>query len=156
MTRIQKQFVAKLAIILWSLFSVQVFAAESAQAQVVNAYKTWCDAVGKAQGNPKAVVKLYAPNSFLLPTFSAKILSNAHGELNSYFATFTKKDNFKCTTDKLMTHIYGDVAVNAGLYTFTYDDAGKIQKVPARFTFVYKQYPQGWLIVSHHSSELPA
>ncbi|CAN0468843.1 unnamed protein product, partial [Discosporangium mesarthrocarpum] len=55
--------------------------------------------------------------------------------------------------------IYGDFAINAGSYTFAWEDENgvKIEKL-ARYTFVYEKdhnSPTGWIIVDHHSSLMP-
>jgi len=135
------------------LISLSAFAQNDKEVQ--DAYFAWCNAVGEAKGDPKVVVKYYAPDASLLATLSPKILINTDGGLNDYFASFTKNTNIKCKTDKLITHVEGDVAYNVGLYTFTYDEGKNKKVVPARFTFVYKKYNNGWLIVHHHSSKLP-
>ncbi len=55
------------------------------------------------------------------------------------------------------TRVFGDVAVNTGLYTFTDVRDGEKITIAARFSFVYKRDANGtWLIVDHHSSAVPA
>jgi hypothetical protein len=46
--------------------------------------------------------------------------------------------------------------VNSGLYTFSLAENGGHADVAARFTFVYREYEDKWLIIEHHSSILPA
>src|SRR6266487_1397150 len=45
-----------------------------------------------------------------------------------------------------------DGGEDSGLYTFSYTKDGKEVRVPARFTFVFRRSPAGWLIVSFFSS----
>lgn len=139
------------------VFSIaQVGLASSEKSSVDNAYKAWCSAIGNAKGNAEAVVKFYAPNAILLATVSSKILRNTHGGLNKYFESFTGQTDITCSTQELISQLYGDMAINSGFYTFSYHDKhGKHKVVHARFTFVYKKYHHKWLIVNHHSSVLP-
>lgn len=139
-------------------FVVNVFAFTDNKVGVEQAYNNWCRAIGTAKGNSSEVVRYYAPGALLLPTLSYKILVNTRGGLNAYFTTLTKKPNIKCTTDKLITRLYGNMfAINSGYYTFTFTDTdGRTKAIPARFSFVYERFNQGWLIINHHSSVLPS
>lgn len=137
-----------------TLLTASAFA-QSAKTQVKKAYYTWLHAVSTANGNPNAVLKLYAPHAVLLATIEPKPLTN-HGELRKYFIKFTSLKDLHGKTDELITQVYPGFAVNSGLYTFTFKNAaGKKQVVPARFNFVYEKEHGKWLIVSHHSSALP-
>ncbi len=123
---------------------------------VKNAYTDWCSAVGKAKGRASVMVKFYAPDATLLPTLSPKILVNRHNGLDAYFIKFTGTPNIQCMPEKLVTQLYGDIAINSGLYNFSYTEKdGKTKTIAARFTFVYQLDNKKWLIVSHHSSILP-
>lgn len=126
------------------------------RAAVQKEYRDWCAAISKAKGDPEVMVKFYAPDAILLPTFYPKILINAHGGLNAYFTEFTNSPNIECIPDTLKTQLYNDVAINSGFYTFTYTEKdGKTKTVPARFTFVYELIDKQWLIIEHHSSLRP-
>jgi len=128
----------------------------SSKIAVKNAYKDWCDAINEAKGDPEVMVKFYAPDAILLPTFYPKILINRDGGLNDYFKKFTSHTDIKCTPDTLRTQLYNDVAINSGFYTFTYkENDGQLKTVPARFTFVYEFVDGKWLIIEHHSSMKP-
>jgi uncharacterized protein (TIGR02246 family) len=122
---------------------------------VAHTYQQWCDAIATAKGDPNAIIKFYAPNAILLPTLSNKIMFNKKDGLVAYFKPFTQHEGITCHTDKLITRIYGDIAINNGLYTFTYKEDGKMKVVPARFTFIYEKKLNEWLIITHHSSKLP-
>jgi uncharacterized protein (TIGR02246 family) len=123
---------------------------------VANTYRAWLKAVGKAHGDAAQMLKFYAPDAILVATFSPKLLHNDEGELVGYFKKFTALPNIQGTTQDLQTRVYGDWAINTGLYTFTYDspDGDKVS-VPARFTYVYHKVGDQWLIVDHHSSVVP-
>jgi uncharacterized protein (TIGR02246 family) len=132
--------------------------ASTEEAAVVAAYKNWCSAIGTAKGNAEAITAFYAPDATLLPTLSPEVLFNREGGgKKAYFEGLTSKTDIRCVPEKLYTHLYGDIAVNAGFYEFRFKDgSGHLQKVPARFTFVYENKDGHWLIVSHHSSVVPA
>lgn len=104
-----------------------------------------------ATGDASAVAANYAADAILLPTVSHKI-RHTEAERIDYFEHFLlKKPHGKM--DQVNVRIFGDIALNSGLYTFTFDDGSKIH---ARYTFVYKKQPDGrWLIIEHHSSKLP-
>lgn len=155
MTRNIKQFI----FVILFLFSNLAFANAETKAEakaVEKAYLGWCSAIGYARGNPSMVVKYYAPGATLLPTLSAKILKNTNHGLDQYFAHLTSYQNIKCVPEKNEIHMNHRVAINSGLYAFSYVDTnGKEKVIPARFTFVYKNINNQWLIVTHHSSKLP-
>ncbi len=46
-----------------------------------------------------------------------------------------------------------NMAVDSGLYTFSFAKTG--DKVKARYSFTYRWDGRQWLIVSHHSSAMP-
>lgn len=151
-------FLKRLIVILTVIFMMHNAQAAVSEDKLVvqKAYKDWCAAVSEAKGNPEVMVKFYAPDAVLLPTFYPKILVNRDNGLNDYFKTFTSNPDIKCIPDKLRTQLYHDVAVNSGFYHFTYKDKdGKLVTIPARFTFVYELVNGKWLIIEHHSSMKP-
>lgn len=137
--------------------SSNVFAKNINAVNVNKAYEAWCDAIGKAKGNPELVVKYYATHAILLPTLSDKILFNENNGLNDYFMNLTSYKDIHCVTKKLITVMNSeDFAMTAGFYNFVFiDKKGKTITLPARFTFVYKKYKDKWLIIQHHSSVVP-
>ena len=101
-------------------------------------------------GDPKQVAALYETNASLLPTVSNKVRHN-HAEIEDYFVHFlAKKPAGKIDESNVRT--FGDIAINSGVYTFTFKDVSTVQ---ARFTYVYRWNGQRWLIVEHHSSKMP-
>ena len=148
------RFLNFLFIALFCFFSQTGFASPE-KTEIENVYHAWCDAIGSAHGNFHEIIKYYSPNAILLPTLSPKILVNKNGGLNDYFKELTSKPNIKCNPEKLITRIYGKIAINAGFYSFSYEQNGAKKVVPARFSFVYEKQGNQWLIVNHHSSILP-
>ena len=101
-------------------------------------------------GKPKNVVALYETNAILLPTISNKI-RKTHAEIEDYFEAFLAKGP-KGSIDESNVRIFGDIAINSGIYTFTFANGSSVQ---ARFTFVYRFNGQRYKIVEHHSSAMP-
>jgi uncharacterized protein (TIGR02246 family) len=118
---------------------------------IADQFEIWNQAL--LSGNPDNVVACYAEDAVLLPTVSAKVRHN-HREIRDYFVHFlAKKPTGRITEQNI--RLYGNIAINSGLYTFTLTTDGTETDVAARFTFVYRQYGDRWLIVEHHSSILP-
>lgn len=117
-------------------------------------YYDWIEQVEKSTGDPEGVLSLYADNAVLLPTLSPKILSDKT-MLRNYFRSFLALEDTKVTTVRLISKNHGDVAMNAGLYTFTFKKDGKTQTVDGRFDFWYKKVNGEWKIIFHQSSILP-
>ena len=73
----------------------------------------------------------------------------------SIFKDAGKRPNARVTFGEQHLRVYGDVAVNTGYYTFSDVRDGKEVSRPARFTMVFRNRNGKWLIVAHHSSEVP-
>lgn len=135
-------------------FSIQMLlsAASTSKADIEELFLQWNASLHTC--DPKAVTENYAEDAILIPTLSNNVRHN-HAEIEDYFEHFLlKKPVGKIDEDNI--RIYGDIAINSGLYTFDIvNDQGKHEKVLARFTFVYHKVDGKWLIVEHHSSMLP-
>ena len=101
-------------------------------------------------GEPENVTALYESNAILLPTISNQVRHN-HEEIEDYFIHFLAKGP-KGVINESNIRTFGNIAINSGIYTFTFSDGNSVQ---ARFTYVYRWNGQRWLIVEHHSSALP-
>ena len=104
-------------------------------------------------GRPERVVANYAEDAILIPTLSSQI-RHTHSEIREYFEHFLEKEP-EGRVEEQNIRIYGDIAINSGLYTFTVKGDGAPEEVRARFTFVYRRSGEQWLIIEHHSSLLP-
>ena len=102
-------------------------------------------------GDPAKVVDNYAERSILLPTVSNKPRLTRE-EKEDYFVHFLANEP-SGTIDMRHIDIIGDVAVDSGLYSFSFAKTGDV--VNARYSFVYKRDGEQWLIISHHSSGMP-
>ncbi|MDJ0812036.1 MAG: SgcJ/EcaC family oxidoreductase [Desulfobacterales bacterium] len=101
-------------------------------------------------GDPKKVAALYETNGILLPTVSNKVRHN-HEEIEDYFVHFLAKGP-KGKIDEANVRTFGQIAINSGVYTFSFKDGAVVQ---ARFTYVYRWNGERWMIVEHHSSQMP-
>ncbi|MDG2079164.1 MAG: SgcJ/EcaC family oxidoreductase [Pseudomonadales bacterium] len=119
-----------------------------ARGDISSLFDEWNDAL--QTGNPKNVAALYEANAILLPTVSNKVRHN-HEEIEDYFVHFLAKGP-QGKIDETNVRVFSDIAINSGVYTFSFKDQSSVQ---ARFTFVYRWNGQRWMIVEHHSSVLP-
>ncbi len=101
-------------------------------------------------GDPKKVAALYETNGILLPTVSNKVRHNPE-EIEDYFVHFCAKGP-KGQIDEANVRTFGPIAINSGVYTFSFKDGAVVQ---ARFTFVYRWNGERWKIIEHHSSQMP-
>ena len=115
---------------------------------IVALFEEWNTAL--QTGEPRNVTALYESNAILLPTISNQVRHN-HEEIEDYFIHFLAKGP-KGVINESNIRTFGNVAINSGIYTFTFSDGDSVQ---ARFTYVYRWNGQRWLIVEHHSSALP-
>jgi uncharacterized protein (TIGR02246 family) len=102
-------------------------------------------------GDPSQVVAQYAAQSILLPTLSAKPRFTV-AEKEDYFHHFLENQ----PTGEIIVRqiqVEADMAVDTGLYTFTFAKTGGQAK--ARYSFTYRRIDGEWRIISHHSSLLP-
>jgi len=116
--------------------------------EIIALFDLWNDAL--KTGEPSKVSALYAKDAILLPTVSNKVRHN-HSEIENYFENFLAKDPCGAINESNV-RIFGDMAINSGIYTFTFADH---TSVVARFTFVYARDGEKWLINEHHSSKMP-
>lgn len=116
--------------------------------QIAALFDEWNNAL--QTGDPKKVAALYETNSILLPTVSNKVRHD-HAEIEDYFVHFLAKGP-QGTIDEANVRTFGQIAINSGVYTFSFKDGSAVQ---ARFSFVYRWNGQRWMIVEHHSSKMP-
>jgi uncharacterized protein (TIGR02246 family) len=134
------------------LFSGAVYAAPPSPADIHDLFLKWN--ITLQTGTPEDMAKLYAEDGILIPTVSNDVRENRE-EVADYFKHFQQlKPNGFITEEHIQ--ILGDnLAVNSGTYTFAVFKDGKVQLVPARYTYVYEKIGNEWLIKDHHSSKMP-
>lgn len=116
--------------------------------EIAGLFDQWNSAL--QTGDPKQVSALYAKDAILLPTVSNQVRHN-HEEIEDYFVHFLAKGP-QGKIDESNVRIFDDLAINSGVYTFTFKDGASVQ---ARYTYVYRWDGQRWLIIEHHSSAMP-
>jgi uncharacterized protein (TIGR02246 family) len=126
--------------------------AHTSEQEVATLFDRWNASL--ATLDPDKVLALYASDAVLLPTTSNKPRTN-HEEIRDYFVHFLKKKPH-AEIDYRIIKIGCNIASDTGLYTFTlHDTNGKVEKVSARYSYVYEHLNGQWLIEHHHSSVLP-
>ena len=116
--------------------------------EIVALFEDWNAAL--QTGDPKQVAALYEEDAILLPTVSNQVRHN-HQEIEDYFTVFLAKGP-KGVIDESNVRLFGELAINSGVYTFSFSDGAVVQ---ARYTFVYRSNGESWKIVEHHSSQMP-
>jgi uncharacterized protein (TIGR02246 family) len=118
------------------------------KSEITALFEQWNSAL--KTGDPKQVAALYAADAILLPTVSNQVRHN-HAEIEDYFVHFLAKGP-QGKIDESNVRIFGELAINSGVYSFTFRDGMTVQ---ARFTYVYRWDGQRWSIIEHHSSAMP-
>ena len=121
---------------------------------VAAATQAWIDAM--SSHDVERVVVLYDSEAVLWGTRSPTLRDNP-ATVRDYFNILrTVPPSYKAVLDEQRIRVYGDIAINSGTYTFSELRDGKQITRPARFSFVYRNRGERWLIVDHHSSAVPA
>jgi uncharacterized protein (TIGR02246 family) len=126
--------------------------AETKPSDVKQALAEWTKAV--ETGTVEEIIALYDKDATMLSAFALDPLTS-HKQLRGYYSKVVKEPNRKVDVTKQDVRVFGDVAMNTGLYVFHYEQDGEPLELPARFTFVYKLKDGQWKIISHHSSRVP-
>jgi len=121
----------------------------TSEAEIAALFDRWNQAL--QTGDARNVMALYAERSILLPTLSNKPRLTP-AEKEEYFIHFIGKRPY-ARIDLREIEIGCDMAVDSGLYTFTFVKTGEV--VSGRYSFTYRWNGSQWLIVSHHSSLMP-
>lgn len=116
--------------------------------KIADLFELWNDTL--QTGDPNKVAALYETNAILLPTVSNQVRHN-HEEIADYFVHFLAKGP-QGSIDESNIRTFGDIAINSGVYTFSFSNGDKVQ---ARYTYVYRWNGQDWKIIEHHSSAMP-
>jgi hypothetical protein len=125
--------------------------------EVLAALDAWIAAMNAGQG-PAPLMKLYAEDAALFATLNPELLVTPEGRAGNFngLADRQKKKGYRAELGTVVTHLFADAAVNTGYYTFRFvENDGRPVVSKYRFSFTYRKAPEGWLIVSHHSSPCP-
>lgn len=126
---------------------------DSFKKSVVAALDEWKK--GLLSGKAENVVNKFAKDSILYATLANEPLKTTE-QLTKYFEGLQAKKDLNVKVTELNTQVFGNVAINSGLWTFSFkDESDKEVQVPARFNMVYEKQNGNWMIVNMHSSKLP-
>jgi len=140
-----------LALFVVAIMASALFAEETAK-DFNGLFARWNSSL--ASGDPGKVADNYATDAILVPTVSNKV-RHSREEIADYFEHFLQLKP-KGELQESNIRVYGEIAINSGVYDFHIVKDGKESVVKARFTFVYKLGGDGnWLIIEHHSSAMP-
>ena len=125
------------------------------QEGVEGAIKRWAEAFAALDGERSAAV--YAPDARLWGTVAAEP-AVGRAEIRAYFDSGRQRARSRrVAIGAHATRVYGTTAVSSGRYDFTnvlFDGTPSVRR--ARFSMTFVDRDGQWLIVDHHSSELPA
>ena len=121
------------------------------EAQIAALFDRWNAALQTL--DPKAVAALYAPDAVLLPTVSNQV-RRTPAEIEDYFVRFLQKRP-RGTILQANIRIFGDLAIDSGVYAFDLTTEEGDTPVLCRYTFVYRRDGDDWRIIEHHSSFMP-
>lgn len=124
----------------------------AANDEVSSATAAWVEAFNSR--DPARIVSLYEPDAVLIGT-TAKKPASGTAAIAAYFANAPKQPMNRVALGEHAVRVFGDMAVDSGLYNFFQVSEGNAQLVPARYTFVYRKRDGQWRIVEHHSSRVP-
>jgi len=124
----------------------------TAQDQASTAAGAWRAAYNSR--DPARITAMYDSDAVLWGTTAKKVAPNPSA-IAEYFKNAGKRPNARVTFGEQHLRVYGDVAVSTGYYTFSDIRDGKEISRPARYTMVFRNRNGAWLIVAHHSSEVP-
>lgn len=121
----------------------------TSEEEIVFLFERWNQSL--QTGDASMVVENYAERSILLPTVSNRPRFTV-AEKEDYFLHFLK-DAPAGRIDQRTIDLGCNMAVDSGLYTFTFAKTGQV--VSGRYSFVYRWDGAKWRIISHHSSAMP-
>ena len=108
-----------------------------------------------ATKNPQSVTRLFAPDAVLLATVSNTPRTTS-ALINDYFVSFLKNSPV-ATIDTSSVWLWCNVATRVGTWTvaLTNPQTNAVTNVKARYSFIYRNGPNGWKIYHLHSSMMP-
>ena len=144
----------KRALLLLSLACISGTAFAAQEDEVATAMRGWVAAY--CANDVEAIVANYHPDARLWGT-AAKVRADGQAAIRRYYEGTGANIQSRCTEIRdSAIRVYGSAAVNTGSNEFraTLKD-GSPRVAPARFSFTYVKVGDRWLIVDHHSSQMP-
>lgn len=104
--------------------------------------------------DPARITAMYDTDAVLWGT-TAKTIAPTPEAIYDYFKDAAKRPNARVTFGEQHLRKYGDIAVSTGYYTFSDVRDGREISRPARYSMTFRNKDGKWLLVAHHSSEIP-
>jgi len=120
---------------------------------VAAAAAKWADAFSAE--TPDRIVALYDQEAVLWGTLSPQRRDNREAIRDYMVNAFKALTGHKVAFGDQLIRVYGDMAINTGYYTFSYNKDGESKTLPARYSFGYAKRNGQWMIIDHHSSVMP-
>lgn len=99
--------------------------------------------------DPQKITVLYDTDALFWGT-SARALAATPMAVLDYFKDARARPDARVVINDQQVRVFGDIAISSGTYTFS----GRA--TPARFSMTFRLRDGRWMIVSHHSSAMPA
>lgn len=127
---------------------------DAVKEEVIAATAAWAEAFNAR--NAQRIAALYADDAVFWGTISPTIRTTPEAVLEYFTNSTTKRPNLRIAVGEQHVRVYDDTAINSGYYTSRNVQDGQEIITPMRFTFVFHRRGGRWMIVSHHSSRMPA
>lgn len=116
--------------------------------------QAWATALNACDAG--SLAEMYDKEALLWGTLSQSLIATPEG-IRAYFERACAAANKPAVAlnEQTVRH-FDDIAVSSGTYTFTVFPDGQAKTVSARYSFAFRKSEQGWKIVEHHSSPVPA
>jgi uncharacterized protein (TIGR02246 family) len=105
-------------------------------------------------GNTEQMLALYDKDAIMFSVFAVKPLETPKA-LHRYYDEVYKNPDRKVVVTESYVRMFGNVALNSGLYTLSYKQDNEPVVIPSRFSFTYVLKDGKWVIIEHHSSKVP-
>ncbi|MGH8243801.1 MAG: nuclear transport factor 2 family protein, partial [Steroidobacteraceae bacterium] len=125
-----------------------------ARQEVAAATGQWAETL--RLNDPEKIARLCAADSVLWGTLSPTVRADPAAVRDYFVTAFEVLPGLEVSFGEQHIRVYGDAAVNTGYYTFSYRRYGETKTLPARYSFTFVKAKDGWVIVDHHSSAMPA
>ena len=135
------------------MLGVPTLAPAGPKEDVAAATQAWTEAFNSR--DPARVLALYDAEAVLWGTVSPTLRDNPEA-IRDYFKNMPNQPQGRVELGEQRVRVYGDTAINSGLYTFSNVRDGQPVTTPARFSFTYRHKEGRWMIVDHHSSAVPS
>ena len=120
---------------------------------VAAAVKAWAAAYDTR--DPQKITALYDLDALFWGT-GARTLAATPASVFDYFKDARARPDARVVINDHQVRVFGDIAISSGIYTFSGVRDGQPTTAPARFSMTFRLRDGRWMIVSHHSSRMPA